>query len=90
MFEFLGLLLVLFAFDILIDPPPTLDPFEWRRERLDEAICLETSSSKVRSRLVGMLPTACGDGPCELSIMVNKNGGWSEYKVGVVCRQGSR
>lgn len=63
---------MLFAFDIRMDPPilGPLDPFECRRERLDEAICLETSSSKVRSRWVGMVPAACGDGPVELSIMV--------------------
>lgn len=68
---------MLFAFDIHMDPPilGPFDPFECRRERLDEAICLETSSSKVRSRLVGMLPAACGDGPLEASIMVNKDGG---------------
>jgi hypothetical protein len=82
--EFLGLLFVLFAFDIRMDPPilEALDPFECRRERLDEAICRETSSSKVRSRWVGMMPAACGAGPLEVSIMVNKDEGWSEYKVG--------
>lgn len=84
MVEFLGLLLVLFAFDIRMDPPilGPFDPFECRRERLDEAICLETSSSKVRSRLLGMLPAACGNGPLEVSIMVNKDEGWSGCEVG--------
>lgn len=62
--EFLGLLLALLAFDTRIDPPilGPLEPLDSRRERFDEAICLETSSSKVWSRLAANSPIACGEG----------------------------
>lgn len=33
-----------------------------------------------------MVPVACGEGPLEVSIMVNKDEGWSEYKMGVPSR----